>query len=168
MDFWVVTLLGGVSYGLLLFMLSAGLTLTFGLMGVLNFAHASFYMLGAYVACQLTQRVGFWPALLLAPLAVGVLGALFEHFVLRRIRARSGVGAHLPELLATFGLAYVLLEAVQLAWGRGPLDFRSRSCGTLRAACISSGAMRRLACAPPLPRVRRCQPRAPLSRCWRC
>lgn len=124
MDFWAITLLGGVSYGLLLFMLSAGLTLVFGLMGVLNFAHASFYMLGAYLAYSLSLRAGFWAALLLAPLAVGVLGALFEHFVLRRIRARSGAGAHLPELLATFGLAYVLLEAVQLAWGRGPLDFQ--------------------------------------------
>ena len=124
MDFWAVTLLGGASYGLLLFMLSAGLTLTFGLMGVLNFAHASFYMLGAYVACQLSQRVGFWPALLLAPLPVGALAAVFEAVVLRRIRARSAGNGHMPELLATFGLAYVLLEAVQLVWGRAPLDFQ--------------------------------------------
>ena len=79
MDFWAVTLLGGVSYGMLLFMLSAGLTLVFGLMGVLNFAHASFYMLGAYLAYSLSLRAGFWVALLLAPLPVGALAAVHTY-----------------------------------------------------------------------------------------
>jgi branched-chain amino acid transport system permease protein len=117
----IVSLLSGLSYGLLLFMLSAGLTLVFGLMGVLNFAHASFYMLGAYLGCTLAPVLGFGLALLLAPLLVALLGALFEQQVLRRAH-RFGAAA---ELLVTFGLAIVVLEAVQLVWGRAGLDFRA-------------------------------------------
>ena len=63
MEFFTISLLNGISYGLLLFMLSSGLTLIFSMMGVLNFAHASFYMLGAYFAYTTTQLVGYWPAL---------------------------------------------------------------------------------------------------------
>ena len=73
LDFFLVQLLNGVSYGLLLFMLAAGLTLIFSMMGVLNFAHTSFYMLGAYTAFQLSQWLGFWLALVVAPLIVGLL-----------------------------------------------------------------------------------------------
>ena len=71
MAFITLSLLNGLSYGLLLFLLSAGLTLIWGMMGVLNFAHASFYMLGAYLAYSVSAWLGFWPALLLAPLGVG-------------------------------------------------------------------------------------------------
>ena len=78
MEFFTISMLNGLSYGLLLFMLSSGLTLIFSMMGVLNFAHASFYMVGAYVAYSIARLIGFWPALILAPLVVGVLGALFE------------------------------------------------------------------------------------------
>lgn len=120
MDVVLSTLLNGLSYGMLLFMLSAGLTLIFGLMGVLNFAHAALYMLGAYLGYSLTQQWGFVAALLLAPVCVGVLGAWFQHSVLRPIRARG----HVAELLVTFGLAYVLTEWVQLVWGRSPLPFQ--------------------------------------------
>jgi branched-chain amino acid transport system permease protein len=115
----LLSLLNGFSYGLLLFMLSAGLTLIYSMMGVLNFAHASFYMLGAYFGATLSAWLGFWPALLLAPLAVGLLGAGFEAGCLRRVH-RHG---HVAELLVTFGLGHVVLELVQLAWGRQPLDF---------------------------------------------
>ena len=73
MEFFLISLLNGISYGLLLFMLSSGLTLIFSMMGVLNFAHASFYMLGAYFAYQISQWVGFWPALIVAPVLVGLL-----------------------------------------------------------------------------------------------
>jgi branched-chain amino acid transport system permease protein len=104
----------------LLFMLSSGLTLIFSMLGVLNFAHASFYMVGAYVAYMLTGVFGFWVALLLAPLVVGGLGALFERVCLRRVHAFG----HVPELLITFGLSYVLLELVQLIWGRIAVEFR--------------------------------------------
>jgi branched-chain amino acid transport system permease protein len=83
LDQVLINVLNGAELGLLLFMLSSGLTLIFSMMGVLNFAHASFYMLGAYVAYMLTGRSGFWVALVLAPLVVGALGALFERYVLR-------------------------------------------------------------------------------------
>ncbi|WP_374666997.1 branched-chain amino acid ABC transporter permease [Ramlibacter sp.] len=120
MEFFTISLLNGVSYGLLLFMLSSGLTLIFSMMGVLNFAHASFYMLGAYFAYSITQLVGFWPALVLAPLIVAVLGALFEKYALRRVHKFG----HVPELLITFGLSFIILEMVQLVWGTSSVDYR--------------------------------------------
>ena len=120
MEFVALSLLNGLSYGLLLFLLSAGLTLIFGMVGVLNFAHASFYMLGAYLAYSLTHWLGFGAALLLAPLLVGGLGALFEVVCLRRVR-RFG---HMPELLITFGLSFVVLELVQALWGRSAVAYR--------------------------------------------
>jgi branched-chain amino acid transport system permease protein len=110
----VFSVLNGLVFGLLLFMLSSGLTLIFGMMGVLNFAHASFYMLGAYVAYTLGMRLGFWPALVLAPLLVGLLGALVERYGLRRVH-RFG---HVAELIFTFGVAILIEEIVQLVWGR--------------------------------------------------
>jgi len=115
----VVSLLNGVIYGLLLFMVSAGLTLIFGMMGVLNFAHASFYMIGAYIAYSIAKVIGFWPGLFIAPLVVGVLGALFERYSLRRVHKFG----HVPELLITFGLAFVVTELVQLIWGRTAVEF---------------------------------------------
>ncbi|APW46296.1 branched-chain amino acid ABC transporter permease [Rhodoferax antarcticus] len=120
MAFFTLSLLNGISYGLLLFLLSSGLTLIWGMMGVLNFAHASFYMVGAYLAYTLSGWLGFWPALLLAPLGVGLLGAAFERLGLRLVR-RFG---HMSELLITFGLSYILVELVQLIWGRSSVDYR--------------------------------------------
>ena len=120
MEFFIISMLNGLSYGLLLFMLSSGLTLIFSMMGVLNFAHASFYMLGAYVGYTVSQWVGFWPALIIAPLVVGAMGAGFERVCLRRVHKFG----HVPELLITFGLSYVVLELVQLVWGRIALEFR--------------------------------------------
>ena len=119
MEFTLFTLLNGVSYGLLLFMLSSGLTLIFSMMGVLNFAHASFYMLGAYVAHAISSWLGFWPALVLAPLVVGAAGALVERYGLRPLHKLG----HIPELLFTFGLSYLMLELVQLVWGRAAVPY---------------------------------------------
>ena len=119
MEFFIISMLNGLSYGLLLFMLSSGLTLIFSMMGVLNFAHASFYMLGAYVGYTVAQFVGFWPALVAAPLVVGALGALFERQFLRKVHKFG----HVPELLITFGLSYVIVELVQLIWGRIAVEF---------------------------------------------
>jgi branched-chain amino acid transport system permease protein len=119
MDQTVINILNGLSSGLLLFMLSSGLTLIFSMMGVLNFAHAGFYMLGAYVGYATSRVVGFWPALLVAPLVVGACGAVFERLCLRRVH-RFG---HVPELLVTFGLSYLILEVVQVVWGRAPVAF---------------------------------------------
>jgi branched-chain amino acid transport system permease protein len=118
-ELFLVQLLNGVSYGLLLFMLAAGLTLIFSMMGVLNFAHTSFYMVGAYLAYQLSLWIGFWPALVLAPLLVGLLGAAVEQWGLRRVH-RWG---HVAELLFTFGLSYIAFELVQVVWGRAPVPY---------------------------------------------
>ncbi len=120
MEFFTISLLNSISYGLLLFMLSSGLTLIFSMMGVLNFAHASFYMLGAFFAFTIAKLIGFWPALILAPVLVGLIGAGFEHYFLRKVHALG----HVPELLITFGLAFLLLELVQLIWGRTSVDYR--------------------------------------------
>jgi len=120
MEFFLVQSLNGISYGLLLFMLSSGLTLVFSLMGVLNFAHASFYMVGAYLAFQVSSKIGFWPALVIAPLLVGALGMLVERYGLRQVHKHG----HVAELLFTFGLAYLLEEAVHLIWGRSAVEYR--------------------------------------------
>lgn len=120
MEFFTISLLNGISYGLLLFLLSSGLTLIMSMMGVLNFAHASFYMLGAYFAYQVSSWVGFWPALVLAPIVAAVLGAAFERYCLRRVHKFG----HVSELLVTVGLSFLILELVQLIWGRAPVDYR--------------------------------------------
>jgi branched-chain amino acid transport system permease protein len=119
LDILIFSLFNGVLYGMLLFMLSSGLTLIFGMMGVLNFAHASFFMLGAYFAYQISTYIGFWPALFIAPIGVGVIGAMVERFGLRRVH-RFG---HVAELLFTFGLAYVIEEVVQMIWGKVPVSY---------------------------------------------
>ena len=119
MEFTVISLLNGLSYGLLLFMLSSGLTLIFSMMGVLNFAHASFYMMGAYLGFAISKSIGFWPALVIAPLMVGLLGALVERIGLRAVHKHG----HVSELLFTFGLSYVMVELVQLIWGRAAVPY---------------------------------------------
>ncbi|RDU96925.1 branched-chain amino acid ABC transporter permease [Trinickia dinghuensis] len=118
MQAFAVATLNGISYGLLLFMLSAGLTLIFSMLGVLNFAHASFYMLGAYLGYSIATHEGFMAALVFAPLVMGFAGAAIERTLLRRARANGP----LHELLLTFGLAYLLAELVKLAWGLGSLS----------------------------------------------
>ncbi len=120
MEYFTISLFNGVVYGLLLFMVSAGLTLIFGMMGVLNFAHASFYMVGAYLAYSLQKIFGFWPAIVLAALLVGILGMVVEAFFLRRVH-RYG---HAHELLLTFGLAFIIAELVKLFYGNYPLNYR--------------------------------------------
>jgi branched-chain amino acid transport system permease protein len=90
------------------------------MMGVLNFAHASFYMLGAYFGYQISRHIGYWPGLVLAPILVGVVGALVERYGLRVVH-RHG---HVAELLFTFGLAFIIEEVVQMVWGKVPVDYR--------------------------------------------
>jgi branched-chain amino acid transport system permease protein len=119
MEFFIISMLNGLSYGLLLFMLSSGLTLIFSMMGVLNFAHASFYMIGAYFGYTLTNVIGFWPALITAPFLVGGCGVIFERLTLRKVHKFG----HVPELLVTFGLSYIVYELVQLIWGRTAVEF---------------------------------------------
>ena len=93
----------GLAYGMLLFLVASGLTLIFGMMGILNVAHASFYMLAGYFCYQILQMTGnFWLALLVAPVAAGIIGVLVERFLLRPVHK----GGHLAELLLTVGLGF--------------------------------------------------------------
>jgi len=113
-----VFFLHGLVYAGLLFLVSSGLTLVFGMMNVLNFAHASFYMLGAYFSYSLLRVTdNLWLSLLICPLLLFLLGALIERYLLRRVH----VYGHLHELLLTFGLAYIIAELVKLTWGNYPL-----------------------------------------------
>ncbi len=120
METIIFSLLNGVIYGLLLFMLSSGLTLIFSMMGVLNFAHASFYMLGAYFAYTISGVSSFWLALIFAPILVGLIGAAVEKWGLRTVHANG----HVAELLFTFGLAYIIDEIVKIVYGRNAVDYR--------------------------------------------
>lgn len=134
MELILVNLIDGLVTGLLLFMLSAGLTLIFSMMGVLNFAHASFYMLGAYFAYQISLYVGFFSGVIIAPLIVGVLGALVERFGLRKVHQYG----HVPELIFTFGLALLIEELVQFFWGRNLVPYDPPS--ILQFTAFSIGA----------------------------
>jgi branched-chain amino acid transport system permease protein len=120
MEILLVSLLNGLVYGMLLFMLASGLTLIFSMMGVLNFAHASMYMLGAYFAFSVSRFIGFWPALVVAPALCGLLGALIEMYALRRVHKNG----HIAELLFTFGLAFIIEKGVQMGWGLLPVPYR--------------------------------------------
>jgi branched-chain amino acid transport system permease protein len=120
LEVFIFATLNGLVMGLLLFMMASGLTLIFSMMGVLNFAHASFYMLGAYFAYSISLRTGFWMGLLIAPVIVGILGALIERYGLRRVH-QSG---HVAELVFTFGLAFLIEESVQFFWGRDTKPYR--------------------------------------------
>src|SRR5205809_2306112 len=106
--------LNGLSFGALLFILAAGLSLVFGMMDVVNLAHGAFYMLGAYVALSVVQRTGsFWLALVVAPLALGILGVILEPLLLRRLRGR-----HLDQVLLTIGVSLVIVDQIGAIWGR--------------------------------------------------
>ena len=106
--------LNGLQFGLMLFLLAAGLTLVFGIMDMINLAHGSLYMLGAFVAAALVQATGSFAAgVLLAIPATGVLGMLLEVSLFRKLYQRD----HLSQVLATFALILIANEAVRLVWG---------------------------------------------------
>ena len=106
--------LNGISFGALLFILSAGLSLIFGMMDVVNLAHGAFYMLGAYVTLQVVTTTGqFWPAVIIAPLVLFLLGRILEPTLLRRLRGR-----YLDQVLLTIGVALVIVDLIGLVWGR--------------------------------------------------
>lgn len=126
MDWLVANTLHALSAGLLLFLLASGLTVAFGLMGVLSFAHGAFYAAGAYMGWQIATWVrplsgdlgAFALALLTAPVLVGALGAGLDRWLLRPLRPRG----HLPELLMTCGLSYLAAETCAWIWGHGVLE----------------------------------------------
>jgi branched-subunit amino acid ABC-type transport system permease component len=117
MQLFAFQVLNGLVYGMLLFLLSAGLSLIFGLMRVLNLAHGSFYMLGAFTGLALVRWTGnFWLALILAPVIVALLGAAVEAVFLRPLYRRSH-GGHLDQMLLTVGLIFVFADLVRSVWG---------------------------------------------------
>jgi branched-chain amino acid transport system permease protein len=111
---YFVQMVHGLVYGMLIFLVASGLTLVFGMMGVLNFAHAAFYMLGAYFAYSVTLYSGnFWLSLLISPLFVGTLGILIERFLFHKTYGRG----HETQLLFTFGLLFIISEFIRMIWG---------------------------------------------------
>jgi len=111
----------GLAYGMILFLLASGLTLIFGMMGILNLAHAAFFMLSAYFCYQvLIMTDSFWLALLIAPVATGLIGVVLERFLLRRVHALG----HIGELILTVGVSLVILEGVKVFWGTESLPVK--------------------------------------------
>jgi len=123
LSLFALQLVNGVEYGLLLFLVASGLTLVFGVLGVLNFAHGSFYMLGAYLAWQgvqwLSPVVGnFWLAALMAALVIAVLGGLVERLLLRHMYGKD----ELYQLLLTYALVLILGDSAKAIWGTQQLS----------------------------------------------
>ena len=113
---YVAQAIHGLTYGMLLFLVASGLTLIFGMMGILNLAHASFFMLSAYFCYQVVAWTdSFWIALILAPLGTGVVGILVERFLLRKVQ-QYNLG-HIGDLLLTLGISLVIAEGVKTIWG---------------------------------------------------
>lgn len=111
-------LLNGVQLGVMLFLLAAGLTLTFGIMGIINLAHGSLYMIGAYAAAAVAAKTGsFLIALPVALAVAGLAGVVIEYVVMRRLYARD----HLDQVLATFALILIANQTVTILFGRQPL-----------------------------------------------
>lgn len=118
---FVNNLIGGLVYGMILAMISVGLALILGLLGVVNFAHGALFMLGAYGSYELVAVLGlpYWLALIVIPLLVGVIGVAIEVGVLRHLYGETPIIG----LLATFGVALMLEEATRANWGGTPLSF---------------------------------------------
>jgi len=114
----VEQLLNGLQFGLMLFLIAAGLTLVFGIMDIMNLAHGSLYMAGAYVAAETMQRTGsFAAAVLVAALATGAVGALLELVLIRRLAVRD----HLAQVLGTFAVILIANDLVKMIWGPAPV-----------------------------------------------
>src|SRR5258708_6337162 len=132
MNLWI--LLGGnsIAFGGLLFLLSAGVSLIFGLMRIPNLTHGSLFMLGAYFGVSLIDLgLGFWPAAIGAAVGVAAFGGLVERLLLRRLP-----GADLAQVLVTLGLSFMIADACLLGWGGDPLAIATPAAlrGTTRFA----------------------------------
>ncbi|SEC98108.1 amino acid/amide ABC transporter membrane protein 1, HAAT family [Rhizobiales bacterium GAS188] len=116
MTFWLIQILNGLSYGMVLFLLSSGLSVIFGLMRFINLAHGSFYLLGGYIGLTLIDATGsFWLALLAAPLAVGLLSIALQRFLLQRVQKNE-----LAQVLLTFGVLLIVSDLALWIWGGLP------------------------------------------------
>ena len=117
MGFWITQSLNSLALGGLLFILSAGFSLIFGLMRIANLSHGAYFMLGAYVGLTLLQDgVNFWLAALAAGAAIAILGGLVERIVLRQLAGRT-----LSQVLATLGIAFIIADACLWIWSGDPI-----------------------------------------------
>src|SRR5215831_14440369 len=119
-DLLALQLFTGLALGAIYVLLAVGLSLIFGMLTVVNFAHGAFFMLGAYAGLFVAEKTeSFWAAMLLAPLMVAAIGMVCERWLIRPLYGR---GIDYP-LLLTFGLAYMLVEAARMTFGRAGLPF---------------------------------------------
>lgn len=110
---WIIQLLNGISFGFLLFLVAAGLSISFGLMGIINLAHGSFFMVGAYIGLSISRWTGnLFLSVLGGAIVVGFIGAGVEHILLRRLYRK-----HLEQVLVSFGLIYILMDVCSFIWG---------------------------------------------------
>ena len=120
LELFSIQLFSGLALGANLVMVALGLTIVFGMLGIVNFAHGALFMVGAYAGLWIAAQTGsFWWALVLAPILIGVFGMLIERFLIRPLYGRS------PDdpLLLTFGLGYVLVESVRITFGSDGIPF---------------------------------------------
>lgn len=118
---FIEQLLNGVQFGVMLFLISAGLTLVFGIMNLINLAHGALYMSGAFIAAAMIKYTdNFFVAVVIAVIATALIGAIMERLILRRFYARD----HLDQVLVTFGLILVFNDLVRLVWGVVPVQLR--------------------------------------------
>lgn len=116
----LLQLMNSLSYGFLLFIITCGISIVFGILGVLNLAHGSVYLLGSYIAYSLIMKAGlpFWVALIIVPLVIAVIGYITEIVILRPTYKLG----HLSQVLLTFGLAYVFHDIFTIVWGKNVLS----------------------------------------------
>src|SRR5581483_4967314 len=118
-DFWLMQLVNGASYGMLLFLVAVGLSLILGLMGYVNMAHGAFVALGGYVGLAIAKSTGsFWLAILVGALVAGLVCAVLERVLLFRFKT------HLTQVLGTFGIILIIIDATLIAWGGVPETMR--------------------------------------------
>src|ERR1700694_2806312 len=133
MQFWIIQTLNSVAFGGLLFLLSSGFSLIFGLMKIPNLAHGSFFMLGAYFATSLIARgFNFWAAALVGGLLVAAFGGVIERLILRRL-----AGAELAQVLVTLGLSFMVADVCLMVWTGDPIQIETPA--LLRGATSVAG-----------------------------
>jgi branched-chain amino acid transport system permease protein len=127
MTFWVNQLFNGISYGALLFLLAAGLTLIFGAMNIVNVAHGSFYLIGGYFGFEVIRKTGnYYLGILVAGFLVAMLGLIIEPIFLRRMEGKEP-GNDLKQMLVTMGIAVIIQDVCLLIWGGDPYMIQSPS-----------------------------------------
>jgi branched-chain amino acid transport system permease protein len=117
-EFLLEQVVNGLVLGGYYLLIALGLSLIFSVGGVVNLAHGAFYALGAYISLEITKYLGFGPAVVLSPIAVAMLGILFERFLLRRFYTADPI----LSLLVTFGLAMIAEQFIRIVWGASPLS----------------------------------------------